>query len=209
MSDPISLSSSLSTSNIFLPAPHNVSPLALISHIPSKNHLKSRPHIILPSHSLFHSLRHSNTLLLSKTTPNNLHTNRHAIHQVKIIYKPGSKSASPPTSTPTLPKPEHTLLLVKPITRVPRYVLQPLPIRDILLPRNSGHRHRQRRVAKQIPDTGVPDVGTGFHPCPGPVPDPGRIRHDESVDAGRDPSVEVFAFVDVFVGVELGLSDLS
>lgn len=40
---------------------------------------------VFPSHRLLNRLCHRNTAFLSKSTTNNLYTNRHTIHQLDII----------------------------------------------------------------------------------------------------------------------------
>ena len=82
-------------------------------------------------------------------------------------------------------------------------MIQPCLIRNILLLQNSSDRNCQCGIAQEIPDTCVAHVRTGFDPRPWLVAYPWCIGHDDRVDAGGYPFVEVFRFVVVFVCVEL------
>lgn len=58
-----------------------------MSKLTMKIYLETRASLIFLSQRLLNRLRDSNTLLLPKPAPNNLHANRHPIHQIDIICK--------------------------------------------------------------------------------------------------------------------------
>jgi hypothetical protein len=82
-------------------------------------------------------------------------------------------------------------------------MIQPLLIRQILLPGYTCSRNCQSGIPQQVPDTSISHISAGSYPCPWLVSDPGGVGHDKGVYAGCIPAVEIFTLIEIFVGVEL------
>lgn len=83
-------------------------------------------------------------------------------------------------------------------------MIQPFPVGNILVPRHSRSGNSQSGIPQQVPDTGISHIGAGFDPRPRLVSDPGGVGHDQGVDIGGCPAVEVFTLIKIFVGIQLG-----
>lgn len=97
-----------------------------------------------------------------------------------------------------------TLFMIEFIRRIPWYVAAPVLINLVMLPTNRGNGHSERSIVDKVPHRSVSNILVALDPSVGWVSHPRRHRHDQGIDAGIRPLVQVGPFVLRFFELKLG-----